>query len=126
MSWQMMPSTHVAMMPSRIAPLTLRSIRIAVIRMPMIARRTVIPSELKVPFAMDPLKENTETSVALSTTMCAFCRPMNVMKRPIPTETAILRVAGIALKIASLTLVRERTTKIRPSTKTAVRAICQE
>ena len=122
----MMPSTHVAMIPRRIAPFTLWSIRIAVIRMPRIARRTVIPSELNVPFSIDPLKENTETRVELSTTICAFCRPMNVMKRPIPTETAILSVAGMALKIASLTLVRERMMKIRPSAKTAVRAICQE
>ena len=47
------------------------------------------------------------------------------MNRPMPTDTAILRVDGMALKIASLTLVRDRMINMMPSTNTAVRAISQ-
>ena len=61
----------------------------------------------------------------LSTTILAFCIPINAIKRPIPTETACFKLIGIALKIPSLTLVRERTIKSRPSINTAARAICQ-
>ena len=60
-----------------------------------------------------------------STTICAFCRPIKVMNRPIPTDTATFRLAGIALKIASRTFVRDRIIKIIPSTNTAVRATSQ-
>ena len=58
--------------------------------------------------------------------MWAFCRPIKQMKSPMPTDTASLSEAGIALKIASRTFVRDRTMKITPSTKTAVRACSQE
>ena len=76
---------------------------------------------------MEPLKENMLTSVeSLFTTIFAFCRPINAMKRPIPTETACFSVIGMELKIASRTLVRESRIKMIPSTKTATRACCQE
>ena len=89
------------------------------------ANTTVIPSELKVPFAKEPLKEKRVTRVAPSTTTWAFCKPMKVIKRPKPTETPNFKVGGIALKIASRTLVRDKIIKMIPSTKTAARAICQ-
>ena len=63
--------------------------------------------------------------LALFTTMWPSCKPKNAMKKPIPTLTPFFRVVGIALKIASRTLVRESTIKIRPSAKTAIRAIFQ-
>ena len=47
------------------------------------------------------------------------------MKKPIPTDTAVFICFGIALKIASLTLVKESTMKIKPSNNTAVNAACQ-
>ena len=73
------------------------------------------------------LKEERLTSVApSSTTIPAFCRPMNAMNRPMPTETPFLSVSGMALKIASRTLVSDRTIKIRPSMNTASSATCQE
>ena len=40
--------------------------------------------------------------------------------------TVLFVLAGMALKIASRTLVRERRMKIKPSTNTASSAICQE
>ena len=48
------------------------------------------------------------------------------MKSPIPTETAILSVAGMELNIASRTLVIESMMNMIPSTNTAVSAISQE
>ena len=66
------------------------------------------------------------TSVAESTHRPEFCRPMNAMNRPMPTETPFLSVSGMALKIASRTLVSDRTMKIRPSMNTASSATCQE
>ena len=54
----------------------------------------------------------------------AFTRPMIVINKPIPTETAFFKHSGIDLIIASRTPKIERRIKIRPSTKTAVRANC--
>ncbi len=48
------------------------------------------------------------------------------MKRPIPAPIAFLRLAGIALTIASRRLVSVSITNIRPSIRIAVRANCQE
>ena len=50
---------------------------------------------------------------------------MNAMKRPIPTDTPFFNCKGMALKIASRTLVKERTIKIIPSMNTARSASCQ-
>ena len=54
----------------------------------------------------------------------AFCKPMKAINKPIPTDTAFLRLNGIASKIASRTFVKERIIKIIPSTNTANNAIC--
>ena len=70
-------------------------------------------------------EENRETSVELSTMIPAFCRPMNVMKKPIPTDTAIFSCFGMELKMASRTLVTDMPMKMRPSMNTAVKATCQ-
>ena len=45
------------------------------------------------------------TSVDESTTRPAFCNPINAINKPIPTDTAFLRLSGIASKIASRTFV---------------------
>ena len=58
--------------------------------------------------------------------MCAPCKPIKAMNNPIPQLTPFLSVRGMALKIASLTLVSDNTMKISPSTNTAARAICHE
>ena len=51
-------------------------------RSPISARRTVIPSVLKVPPETEDLKENTLTRVeSLLTTILAFCSPMKAMKQ---------------------------------------------
>ena len=65
------------------------------------------------------------TSVDESTQRPAFCRPIKAINKPIPTDTPLFNVRGIALKIASRTFVSERTIKISPSIKTAKSAICQ-
>ena len=95
------------------------------INTPSKARSTVIPSDWKVPFKTEPLKENKVTKVAPSTTICAFCKPIKVMKSPNPTETPSFRLGGIALKIASRTLVKDKRMKMIPSTNTAANAISQ-
>ena len=66
------------------------------------------------------------TSVDESTTRPAFCNPINAINKPIPTDTAFLRLRGIASKIASRTFVNERIINIIPSTNTANKAICHE
>ena len=74
----------------------------------------------------DDLKEKILTSVeSFPTTIFAFCRPINAMKRPIPTDTACFRFIGMELKIASRTFVRERRMKMIPSANTADNACCQ-
>ena len=50
---------------------------------------------------------------------------MKATKRPMPTLTADLSVIGMALKIASLTLVTESIMNMIPSTNTAASAIVQ-
>ena len=55
----------------------------------------------------------------------ALTRPIIVIKRPIPTDTAFFMVEGIELMIASRTPNKERRIKTIPSTKTAVNANCQ-
>ena len=59
-------------------------------------------------------------------TIFAFCKPMKAMNRPMPTLTAFFRLKGMALKIASRILNRDRRMKISPSARTAARATCQE
>ena len=121
-----MPSPHVIRIPQRMFPFTLLTRRMAVMRSPISARRTVIPSVLKVPPETEDLKENTLTRVeSLLTTILAFCSPMKAINSPIPTDTACFRFIGIALKIASRTLVRDNRIKIIPSTNTAASACCQ-
>ena len=72
------------------------------------------------------VKEYRDTLVAgLATMIREFSRPMKAMNRPIPTEMACFRVMGMALKMASRMEVRDRITKMIPSTSTADRAISQ-
>ena len=122
---QIIPKIHVMRIPQRMFPFMFLTTRILVISTPIRASSTVIPTELNVPASREPLNENTDTRVALSTTILAFCRPMKAIKSPIPADTACFRFMGMALKIASRTLVRDSAMKIRPSTNTAARAICQ-
>ena len=111
--------------PRRIFPFTFLITRQAVTSTPTRARRTVIPSEEKVPFRTEVLKEKRVTSVAPSTTTCAFCKPINVINKPNPTDTPSFKVGGIALKMASRTLVSDKRMKMMPSIKTAASAISQ-
>ena len=121
-----MARIHVKRMPQRMLPRTFLTIRTAVKMMPIMARRTVMPTVWKVPVAADCLTENRASLVAgLATMICAFSKPMRAMNRPMPAETAFFKVMGMALKMASRTLVKDRMIKIRPSKKTAAKAISQ-
>ena len=114
-------------MPHKIFPLTFLTMRMPVKITPMIARTTVMPVVWKVPERIADLKEKRETLVAgLATIIWALVRPMKAINNPIPAETERFRFIGMALKMASRTLVRERRIKIRPSIQTAVSAISQE
>ena len=84
-----------------------------------------MPAVENVPDLSAEEKENRETRVELSTMIPEFCRPMNVMKKPIPTDTAIFNCFGMELKMASRTFVTDMTMKMRPSMNTAVKATCQ-
>ena len=111
----MMPSPHVMRMPQRMAPLTLKySIRPMMIT-PMSASATC-------GWAMSPRATFVEASAAA---MPAFCRPMNVMNRPMPVVMPYFRFSGMQLTSVSRNLNAERMMKIMPSTRMAVRAICQ-
>ena len=116
-----MARIQVKRMPQRMLPRTFLTIRTAVKTMPIMARRTVMPTVWKVPVAADCLNENRAILVAgLATMIWAFSRPMRAMNRPMPAETAFFKVMGMALKIASRTLVKDRMMKITPSQKTAI------
>ena len=106
----------------RMEPFTFLICKIAMIKVPMTANRAQMPAVWK-----SAVKSMTVTRVESEfTTIPAFWKPMKAMNRPIPTDTPLFNCMGMALKIASRTLVRDRRIKTRPSTKTASRAICQE
>ena len=111
---------QVARIPNRIAPLTWRIYSTAVMNRPISASSAQMPAVWKL-----SVKLVMVTSVEESTDRPAFCRPMNAINRPMPTETPFLSVSGMALKIASRTLVNDSTIKTRPSIKTASSATCQ-
>ena len=124
-SWQIIPKTQVNKIPHNIYPLTPLINMITIEITPIIHKITPTPCDENVPFAIPFVNEYKLTSVAPSTMICAFCTPMNAMKKPIPTDTATFNCTGIALKIASRTLVSDMMIKIIPSTSTAVNATCQ-
>ena len=110
------------MIPRSNAAFTFFISRITTTISPTKASKAQIPAVCQV-----PEKLTTVTSVeSLFTTICAFCNPINATKRPIPAPTPFFNAIGIALKIASLTLVSERIINIIPSTNTARSAILHE
>ena len=119
------PKIHVARIPKRIPPLTLRTNKTAVIITPIIARTAPTPSERKL-----TVKSRSAINVAPSSTVIlALINPIIAMNKPIPPLTATLRLAGMALKIASRTLVTESNMKIIPSnpiTQLAVRNLLRQ
>ena len=91
------------------------------INVPITASKAPIPTVLKL-----VLKLTTVTFVdSLATTRLAPWSPINATKRPIPTDTPFFNVVGIALNIASRTLVSESTINTSPSTNTAKSATFQ-
>lgn len=90
--------------------------RNAVITRPIIAKSPL-------PSVTDPSLTNVESSFITSS---AFCSPTNVMNNPIPMVMDFFIVSGMALTIASLSLVTVRRSKIIPSIRMAVNANCQE
>ena len=103
-------------------PFTFLIERTAIMNTPITASNAVIPDVVK-----STLKSTIETKVESSfVTIPPFCNPINATNKPIPTETPFFIANGIALKIASRIFVKDNTTKIKPSTKTASNANCQE
>ena len=114
------PNTQVARIPKRIAPLTLRTNKTTVIITPTRAKIAPIDSERKFTWNL----RNVSIVSGLPTVIFALINPINAINKPIPPLTANLRLAGIALNIASRTFVNESAIKIRPSTNTANKATC--
>ena len=110
------PMMAVTRIPIRIPPRTWSMTSVQEITRPMTASRPV-------PWQTSPRATSVES---LFTIRPAFCRPMKAMNRPIPAPMACLSESGIALRIQVRTFVSVRTTKMRPSIRTAVRANCQE
>ena len=102
-----------------IEPFTFFIHRIAVMNRPVTASSAHMPWVWK-----SVRKLVIVTRVDASTQRPAFCRPINAIKRPIPTDTPFFRETGMALKIASRTVVRDRMIKIIPSQNTANSAVC--
>ena len=120
-SSHIIPSPHVIRMPYKMPPFTFLIWKMAVIRSPMTASNAQIPFVWK-----SSVKLVIVTRVEASTLSPAFCRPINAINKPIPTETPFFKVSGIALKIASRTFVSDMIMNTIPSTNTANNAICQD
>ena len=112
------PIIVVRAIAMRIEPGTFRIKSTIVITRPIIAT---------VALALSAVKFTKPTGVPKSVlTIPAFTRPMIVIKRPIPTDTAFLSPVGIDFMIASRTPKSERRIKMIPSTRTAVSAKAAE
>ena len=115
-SWQIMPASHVNIIPHSSAPLTFKLNSAIVITTPARVRTTVML--LKSPGV-------TGASGIFATTTPPLTRPINEINRPIPAPTASFRFFGIASNMASRTLRSESIINSTPSTNTAISAICQ-
>ena len=97
-------------MPIKIAPLTFLTIKPMVRKSP--SAKTMIGHPTRVP----PSPRVTGTGPEpVRRTKPASTRPIKAIKRPIPTEIAILSCAGTALKTAVLNPVRTRIVMMMPS-----------
>ena len=103
------PTIVVMIIPRSRAPFTFLARRIPVTTRPIIAT----PAGPLYHVALS------STSVAPPTMIPAFWSPMKAMNRPIPAAIAFLRLAGMLLTIASLTLQNVRRRKMIPSTRIA-------
>ena len=110
-----MPSTHVMRMPHRMAPFTPKYSMAPMMTTPISASATC-------GVAMSPSATRVEASAAA---IPAFCRPMKVMNRPMPVVMPYFKFSGMQFTSVSRNLNAERMMKMMPSTRMAVRAICQ-
>ncbi len=108
------PAAAVARMPIRIEPLIRRVSSTAMSTTPARPRMTGGVS--------GPRPTST---ASLLTTSPRFCRPMKVMKSPIPTLAASRRFRGMDSMIRSRTPTQVRTRKSTPERKTTPSAVCQ-
>ena len=102
-------------MPHRMAPLTLKCHM-----MPMSSR----PTRASTTSGLLILPRSTRVDSLPTTTPAPF-RPTMEMNRPIPAVMPNFRFAGMEFTRVSRNLKRDRTMKIRPSTRMAVRATFQ-
>ena len=110
--------------PIRIAPLTLRTISAMIRSVP--TTKTTVGQPTRLPLTPRPTGTG---PAAVRRTKPASTSPMSAMKRPIPTEIAILICAGTALNTATRNPVSTSTRIIRPSSTTrpiaAAHVICE-
>ena len=99
--------------PIRIAPLTLRTISAIIRRVPK--TNTTVGQPTRFPFTPRPTGTG---PLAVRRTKPASTRPIRAMKRPIPTEIAILICGGTALNTATRKPVSTNTKMIKPSRTT--------
>ena len=109
--------------PIRIAPLTLRTISAMMRRVPK--TKTTVGQPTRFPLTPRPTGTG---PLAVRRTNPASTSPIRAIKRPIPTEIAILICGGTALNTATRKPVRTRTKMISPSRTTrpiaAAHVIC--
>ena len=106
-------ATVAPTIPIRIAPLTLRTIKPMINTVPK--TKTTVGHPTRFPLTPRPTGTG---PLAVRRTKPASTKPIRAMKRPIPTEIAILICAGTALKTARRKPVRTRTKMIKPSRTT--------
>ena len=109
------PTIVITIIPIRIPPVTLRASSTTMRMRPAsesragrLARRGVRP----------------RSTASLLTMIVALCRPIKVMKSPMPAEMPIFSDLGIELTTSSRTFVSVSTMNITPSMKTAASATC--
>ena len=106
-------ATVAPTMPIRIAPLIFRTINPLINSVPN--TKTTVGQPTRFPLTPRPTGTGPP---AVRRTKPASTKPIRAMKRPIPTEIAILICAGTALKTATRKPVNTRTKMIRPSRTT--------
>ena len=111
--WRTIAKMVAPEIPIRIAPLTFRTIRPMIKSVPK--TKTTVGQPTRYPLTPRPTGTG---PLAVRRTKPASTRPISAMKRPIPTEIAILICGGTALNTATRKPVSTSTKMIKPSRTT--------
>ena len=122
--WIAIAKPVAAAIPIRIAPFTLRTMSAMIRSVPN--TKTTVGQPTRLPFTPRPTGTG---PAAVRRTKPASTSPIRAMKRPIPTEIAILICGGTALNTATRKPVSTNTKMIKPSRTTrpiaAAHVICE-